>query len=29
VNVPEKLLLAHPDLARLRLGENPRQAELF
>jgi len=29
VNVPEKLLLAHSDLARLRLGENPRQAELF
>jgi uncharacterized protein YecE (DUF72 family) len=29
VNVPEKLLHAHPDLARLRLGENPRQAELF
>jgi len=29
VNVPEKLLLAQPDLGRLRLGENPRQAELF
>jgi uncharacterized protein YecE (DUF72 family) len=29
VNVPEKFLHAYPDLARLRLGENPWQAELF
>jgi len=29
VNVPEKLLLAHPELAPVRLGDNPRQAELF
>jgi uncharacterized protein YecE (DUF72 family) len=29
VNVSEKFLHAYPELARLRLGENPRQAELF
>jgi len=29
VNVPEKLLHAYPDLACLRLGDNPLQAELF
>lgn len=29
VNVPEKLLHAHPDLVRLRRGDNPQQAELF
>jgi uncharacterized protein YecE (DUF72 family) len=29
VNMPEKLLQAHPELAPLRLGDNPRQAELF
>jgi uncharacterized protein YecE (DUF72 family) len=29
VNVPEKLLRAHPDLVRLRLGANPQQADLF
>ncbi|MDZ7290808.1 MAG: DUF72 domain-containing protein [candidate division KSB1 bacterium] len=29
VNVPEKLLQAHPDLARLRSGPNPQQTDLF
>jgi len=29
VRVPEKLLQAHPALAALRLGDNPRQTELF
>lgn len=29
VGVPEKLLQAHPELASVRLGDNPRQAELF
>jgi uncharacterized protein YecE (DUF72 family) len=29
VHVPEKLLRAYPDLARLRLGANPQQADLF
>jgi uncharacterized protein YecE (DUF72 family) len=29
VNVPEKLLRAHLDLARLRLGVNAQQADLF
>lgn len=29
VSVPEKLLRAYPDLARLRLGANPQQADLF
>jgi uncharacterized protein YecE (DUF72 family) len=29
VNVPEKLLRTYPDLARLRLGANPQQADLF
>jgi uncharacterized protein YecE (DUF72 family) len=29
VNVPEKLLRAHPDLVRLRLGVNPLQVDLF
>lgn len=29
VNVSEKLLLAHPALASLRLGDNPQQTELF
>jgi uncharacterized protein YecE (DUF72 family) len=29
VNVPENLLRAYPDLARVRQGLNPRQAELF
>jgi hypothetical protein len=27
--VPEKLLRAHPDLARVRQGTNPEQADLF
>jgi uncharacterized protein YecE (DUF72 family) len=29
VQVPEKLLLAHPGLAAIRLGNDPQQAELF
>lgn len=29
IGVPEKLLQAHPELASVRLGDNPRQAELF
>lgn len=29
VKAPEKLLLAHPALAALRLGDNPKQTELF